>query len=483
LLSPSQKPWPVPASLLASIKGNEMSTNVNPNSRTSVLGNLIGSGEGGYYSFNRGIAGDSVGQSLDANITVGEIMRLQALSYQGPDQLFAVGKYQMIGPYNNGPNDRDPIGTFKRAVDAVGVGPNERFTPELQEQMFHAYLIKGKRPEIYDYISGKTSGASGLYEAQLGLALEFASVGSPRKNGVSEHAGSAGNAASITVQESADALNQMREKFLAGKRNGLSDEAAYQALQDQPIDFSREPGQRNYLQRGDQGERVRELQEKLTSAGFSTKGVDGIYGRDTELAVRGYQQANGLPVDGVAGEQTLLKLGIAVQQTTPATPAPAPSEIPSQNPQPTPTPAPTTQPSTDQPANPGTSLRSGDLNNPLVLVPGNELINYHFQRMLEKEGPDIAARAMEAIYTVKGYKPDEPIAVIDGHHGKLVTQGEGATGLNVPIGKVAPGDYHLVAVRMTESLQSTQVAPAPSLANPTQDTPNTEVKRGPVLST
>jgi peptidoglycan hydrolase-like protein with peptidoglycan-binding domain len=308
--------------------------NNNPNLRTSVLGNLIGSGEGGYYSFNRGNAGDSPGESLDPNITVGEIIRRQQLSFTGPTQLFAVGKYQMIGP-----NQDDPVGTFQRAVDALGISPNEKFTPELQERMFHGYLIAGKRPEIADYITGKTSGANGLYEAQLSLALEFASVGSPRKGGRGEHDGGAGNQASITLEESARALNQMRDKFLEGKRNGLSDSAAYAALQDQPVTMTNNPNGRDFLMRGDRGEAVRELQQKLTAAGFSTNGTDGIYGQDTESAVRRYQQSKNLTADGIAGQDTLRSLGIGQQQPTPN---------PTPNPTPTPTPTPNPGPSTGQ---------------------------------------------------------------------------------------------------------------------------------------
>ena len=61
------------------------------------------------------------------------------------------------------------------------------------------------------------------------------------------------------------------------------------------------------LGRGSSGDSVKELQQALISAGYDvgSAGADGIYGSATEAAVRKYQQANGLDVDGIAGNNTL----------------------------------------------------------------------------------------------------------------------------------------------------------------------------------
>ncbi len=56
---------------------------------------------------------------------------------------------------------------------------------------------------------------------------------------------------------------------------------------------------------GSQGDAVRQLQQQLTDQGFSTNGVDGIYGAGTQAAVRAFQQARGLVADGIAGPLTL----------------------------------------------------------------------------------------------------------------------------------------------------------------------------------
>lgn len=61
---------------------------------------------------------------------------------------------------------------------------------------------------------------------------------------------------------------------------------------------------------GSSGSGVEELQRMLNQNGANLT-VDGQYGSQTENAVRAYQQANGLSVDGIAGNQTLGKLGIA----------------------------------------------------------------------------------------------------------------------------------------------------------------------------
>jgi hypothetical protein len=70
------------------------------------------------------------------------------------------------------------------------------------------------------------------------------------------------------------------------------------------------------LRRGDVGEEVRSLQKGLACAGHALV-VDGRFGPATERAVRMFQGARGVGVDGVAGPVTLRELSA----TTPAPPA------------------------------------------------------------------------------------------------------------------------------------------------------------------
>ena len=60
---------------------------------------------------------------------------------------------------------------------------------------------------------------------------------------------------------------------------------------------------------GSSGSDVRALQEALRKAGYNIA-ADGVYGAETRNAVRQYQSAQGLGVDGIAGQQTLGSLGI-----------------------------------------------------------------------------------------------------------------------------------------------------------------------------
>ena len=66
--------------------------------------------------------------------------------------------------------------------------------------------------------------------------------------------------------------------------------------------------------RGHRGDGVEDMQERLIAVGAMdpeagpAHGADGIFGRNTEAAVRSFQETHGLAVDGMAGPETLTKL-------------------------------------------------------------------------------------------------------------------------------------------------------------------------------
>ncbi|WP_057912914.1 L,D-transpeptidase family protein [Peribacillus muralis] len=64
------------------------------------------------------------------------------------------------------------------------------------------------------------------------------------------------------------------------------------------------------LKKGSNGPQVVELQKRLTKLGYSTKGIDGEFGKNTELAVKKFQKAKRLTADGVVGPKTKKALGI-----------------------------------------------------------------------------------------------------------------------------------------------------------------------------
>ncbi|MBR2570987.1 MAG: peptidoglycan-binding protein [Clostridia bacterium] len=81
--------------------------------------------------------------------------------------------------------------------------------------------------------------------------------------------------------------------------------------------------------RGDQSETVSLIQQALIDRGYLDGSADGVFGRNTENAVRSFQQAEGLKVDGLVGTETYARL-------TESTPAPSASAAPAPTPAPTP---------------------------------------------------------------------------------------------------------------------------------------------------
>ncbi len=52
----------------------------------------------------------------------------------------------------------------------------------------------------------------------------------------------------------------------------------------------------------------KELQERLTKAGFDTQGADGVIGNNTRSAISAYQASVGLPVTGDPSLELLNRL-------------------------------------------------------------------------------------------------------------------------------------------------------------------------------
>jgi len=65
---------------------------------------------------------------------------------------------------------------------------------------------------------------------------------------------------------------------------------------------------KNLLAKGARGELVRKLQLALIDQGFDPRGTDGTFGKDTETAVRAFQQANALETTARVDAPTWTKL-------------------------------------------------------------------------------------------------------------------------------------------------------------------------------
>ncbi len=126
------------------------------------------------------------------------------------------------------------------------------------------------------------------------------------------------------------------------------------------------------LKKGSSGASVKKVQERLRELGYYSGSIDGDYGAGTESAVRAFQKANGLDVDGKVGSKTLAKLNSSTakaarkrsatatptsKRTATATPrkTTAPKRTATPTPRKTATPKPTSTPKTEN-----TYLRSGD---------------------------------------------------------------------------------------------------------------------------
>lgn len=75
----------------------------------------------------------------------------------------------------------------------------------------------------------------------------------------------------------------------------------------------------NNLESGSRGESVRQLQRNLTSLGYRLK-ADGIFGTQTDAAVRRFQRDKNLTVDGIVGARTRAAIRAAKQAASTSVP-------------------------------------------------------------------------------------------------------------------------------------------------------------------
>jgi peptidoglycan hydrolase-like protein with peptidoglycan-binding domain len=67
------------------------------------------------------------------------------------------------------------------------------------------------------------------------------------------------------------------------------------------------------LRKGSTDPAVRDLQEALKALGHDPGPVDGVFGATTEAAVKAFQQAKGIAVDGIVGRVTWINIDEADQ--------------------------------------------------------------------------------------------------------------------------------------------------------------------------
>jgi len=68
------------------------------------------------------------------------------------------------------------------------------------------------------------------------------------------------------------------------------------------------------IKKGSKGDEVKTIQSKLKELGFLSGSVDGIFGSNTEKAVKAFQKSEGLVADGIVGAKTIAALGVDVEK-------------------------------------------------------------------------------------------------------------------------------------------------------------------------
>ena len=285
------------------------------------------SSQRGYNDYNRyaprsGGPGHFRGSDREidfSQVTIDEIRAAQRLSWDDPDKLHAVGRYQIIG------------NTLQGAIRNMGLSGNERFTPDMQDRILANYLLRDKQPSIEAYVTGQP-GAT-LRAAQVGMANEWASVAHP-DTGASVYEN---NHASITVAQSAAALEGARRQYADAIARGATPDEAWrrasglgqareQAPDGQRQDQRQEDAPRSQdgaasppLRNGAKGEAVGQLQRALAGLGYVGRdgqplAADRDFGSNTDHAVREFQRAHGLEVDGKVGRDTRTALAQAAER-------------------------------------------------------------------------------------------------------------------------------------------------------------------------
>ena len=98
------------------------------------------------------------------------------------------------------------------------------------------------------------------------------------------------------------------------------------------------------VRRGDTGENVRLIQQRLIDLGYLNGKVDGVFGSASQKALEAFQTKHGLKVDGAAGPDTYTILFSYNALSADAVPTPAPTSVPTATPVvATPTPEPITK--------------------------------------------------------------------------------------------------------------------------------------------
>lgn len=169
------------------------------------LSELIASKESGKFGYSAVHTKSGAKEVALEKMTIDQVLQAQKSGEFG-----AAGKYQMVPE------------TLKQGATALGMKGSELYDAKAQEKLFTEFLLKSKRKEIDDYLSGK---GDNLKAALIAFAQEWAAIEDPENKGHSKLTNSRTGElqkATISSAELGNILKQIRADNIAASKEGMS---------------------------------------------------------------------------------------------------------------------------------------------------------------------------------------------------------------------------------------------------------------------
>lgn len=184
-----------------------------------------------------------------------------------------------------------------------------------------AEIVSWKKPEFLNWLSWPHLSTTAAIQL-LSLTIVVGILGIARQASAMSQLGDRGPEVTV-LQERLLELGYFKGE-ISGYYGAMTDEAVKKfqqakgltpdgivgtntqaALEEPVVKESNQESNKETLRLGDRGEQVSNLQQKLAAAGFAVSSQKGSFDEETEAAVRQFQQAKGLTIDGIVGKQTL----------------------------------------------------------------------------------------------------------------------------------------------------------------------------------
>lgn len=193
------------------------------------------------------------------------------------DEIYGGGTYKSIYNFQKDHGDTNPDGNA-----SVGGWTWNKVDALIAEKGLHPYIEKG--------MTGKS-----VYTMQCAL----------NKLGYTDNDGNKLEEDGKYGQRTYEALCKFQNKYNFGA-DGIANPGGWTWNKVDELLSADRP----MLRRGDRGDSVKELQRLLIGFGYNvgTYGADGVFGADTESAVKSFQSHNGLDADGIVGPKTWRQL-------------------------------------------------------------------------------------------------------------------------------------------------------------------------------